>query len=67
MASVGEDQGDGQRMSKTPPLSESSIEQLARQLGECGTGSEITRVLKSCGLDDNSGESTKWKGNYILD
>ena len=48
-------------MNKIRSLSESSIEQLARQLGECGTGSEITLVLNSCGLDDNSGESTKWK------
>ena len=48
-------------MSKVTCLSEAQIEGLARLLGECGTGGEITRVLESQGLLDNSGESTKWR------
>ena len=37
------------------------IESLAQVMGDCGTGSEIDRVLDSCGLKDHSGESTKWR------
>lgn len=34
---------------------------MARFLGDCGTGSEITRVLNDRGIIDGSGESTKWR------
>lgn len=37
------------------------LEGLAKVLGECGTGSDITRVLEYRGLADQSGESTKWR------
>jgi len=47
-----------------PSFKESSVESLARLLAECGTGSDITRVLADRGLDDGSGESTKWKRLY---
>jgi len=47
-------------------FNEGTIEALARVLGECGTGSDISRVLNYCGLDDNSGESTKWRRLYYI-
>ncbi|MGE5597928.1 MAG: TIGR02391 family protein [Bacteroidota bacterium] len=51
-------------MSGVAPLSDGQIEALAQFLGECGTGSEISRVLRNCGLVDASGESTKWRRLY---
>jgi len=45
---------------------EGQIEALARLLGECGSGSDISRVLHDRGLADNSGESTKWRRLYWL-
>jgi len=43
---------------------EGQIEALARVLGECGSGTDISRVLQDRGLVDNSGESTKWRRLY---
>ncbi|NLG44548.1 MAG: TIGR02391 family protein [Phycisphaerae bacterium] len=51
-------------MSAVPPIDDAQLESLAKELGECGTGSEITRFCKACGLVDNSGESTKWRRLY---
>lgn len=48
-------------MSTVPLFSNAQIEALARCLGECGTGSEISRVLQDRGMVDHSGESTKWR------
>jgi len=48
-------------MSPVPCFSEEQIEALARVLGECGTGSDISRALGNCGFVDNSGQSTKWR------
>lgn len=48
-------------MSAMPCFSDEQIEVLARLLGECGTGSDISRTLENCGLVDESGESTKWR------
>ena len=45
-------------------MPEGQIEALARFLGECGTGSEITRVLNDRDIIDSSGESTKWRRLY---
>lgn len=45
---------------------EGAIEAIARVLGECGSGTDITRVLNDRGLIDNSGESTKWKRLYHI-
>jgi uncharacterized protein (TIGR02391 family) len=50
---------DGRRM--IPSFSDAQLEQLARTLGECGSGTDITRVLSACGLEDRSSESTKWR------
>lgn len=48
-------------------FSEAQIEALAKHLGECGTGSDTTRVLSAQGLDDDSGQSTKWRRLYCRD
>lgn len=51
-------------MSAVSSLPEGQIEALARLLGECGSGTDITRILTDRGLVDNSGESTKWRRLY---
>ena len=51
-------------MSKVDSMSEGQIEGLAKVLGECGSGTNITRVLQNQGLTDSSGESTKWRRLY---
>lgn len=51
-------------MAQIPPLSQSQVEKLAKLLGECGKGADITRVLNDKGISDNSGETTKWKRLY---
>lgn len=48
-------------MPNTPPFPVETIEALARVVGDCVTGSDINRALQREGLDDGSGESTKWK------
>lgn len=51
-------------MSAVPSFSEGQIESLARLLGECGTGDDISRVLSDRGLMDKSHQSTKWRRLY---
>jgi uncharacterized protein (TIGR02391 family) len=51
-------------MAMVPSFPEGQIEALARLLGECGSGTDITRVLRDRGLVDESGESTKWRRLY---
>lgn len=51
-------------MAAVPPFPEGQIDALARLLGECGSGTDIDRVLKDRGLVDNSGDSTKWRRIY---
>lgn len=51
-------------MSSVPSFPEGQIESLARLLGECGSGTDITRVLHDRGFVDKSGESTKWRRLY---
>jgi uncharacterized protein (TIGR02391 family) len=51
-------------MSNVPELTDALLEQASRLLGDCATGSEISRVLNSLGLDDVSGQSTKWRRLY---
>lgn len=48
-------------MNPVPPFPEGQIESLARLLGECGTGDQITRAFLDRGLEDHSGQSTKWR------
>lgn len=51
-------------MSAFPCFNETRLEQIARMLGEEVTGSELNRIFDRCGVDDTSGESTKWKRIY---
>ncbi len=48
-------------MACIPPLNDGTVEAIAKVLGDAGSGTDITRYLRSQGLADNSGESTKWK------
>lgn len=48
-------------MSTIPPFPEGQIESIARLLEECGNGDQITRALHDRGLEDHSGQSTKWR------
>jgi uncharacterized protein (TIGR02391 family) len=41
-----------------------NLEQLARILGEEVTGTQLTNIFSNCGIQDTSGESTKWKRIY---
>lgn len=51
-------------MNTVTSFPEGQVESLAKLLGECGTGSDISRVLRDRGLDDKSDESTKWRRLY---
>ncbi|RJQ07832.1 MAG: TIGR02391 family protein [Dehalococcoidia bacterium] len=53
-------------MSAVPSFPDGQIESLARFLGECGSGSDISRVLQARKLVDQSGESTKWRRLYAV-
>ena len=53
-------------MTGFPLLPEGQIEALAKLLGDCGSGTDISRVLADRGLVDNSGESTKWRRLYSV-
>ena len=53
-------------MSVTPSFQEGSIESLAKLLAECGSGSDISRVLADRGIQDGSGQSTKWRRLYWI-
>ena len=47
-----------------PLIPESQLGWLARALGECGTGDDISRVLADQRVVDKSGKSTKWRRLY---
>lgn len=51
-------------MALIPQFPEGHVESLAKLLGECGSGSDISRVLRDRGLNDQSAESTKWRRLY---
>ena len=53
-------------MTVIPLFNEGSIESLSKVLGDCGSGSEISRVLASCNIRDGSNESTKWRRLYAI-
>lgn len=53
-------------MSAVQPFPTPQLEGLAKVLGECGSGSDITRVLTECGWEDSSGESTKWRRLHAI-
>ena len=48
-------------MKRVPVFEEGSVESLAKLLGECGSGSDITRVLSSLSMNDHSEGYTKWR------
>jgi uncharacterized protein (TIGR02391 family) len=48
-------------MSHVASFPTGQVEALAKVLGECGSGTDITRMLADRGLADGSGESTKWR------
>ncbi len=51
-------------MNAFPVFPEGQVEALAKLLGECGSGTDISRILRDRGLADGSGESTKWRRLY---
>lgn len=51
-------------MTRIDIFPQAQLETIARILGECGTGSDIDRVFQALGIQDKSGESTKWKRLY---
>ena len=53
-------------MSFIQSFQEGSIESLTKVLGECGSGSDISRVLDDRGIHDGSGQSTKWRRLYWI-
>ena len=53
-------------MNVVPSFGEGSVESLAKLLGEYGSGSDIDRVLANRGLEDRSGQSTKWRRLYWI-
>lgn len=53
-------------MSSFPSFPEGQVEALAKLLGECGSGTDISRVLDNRGLIDSSGESTNWRRLYSI-
>lgn len=46
------------------PFAAAHLEALAKVLGECGSGTDISRTLEAGGTKDHSGESTKWRRLY---
>ena len=48
-------------MNHIPQFLDINIKALAKELGECGTEWEIDQYLEKCQIEDNSGESTKWR------
>ena len=63
---VGGDCWEQARMSVIPAFQEGSIESLAKLLADCGSGSDISRVLADRGIQDCSGQSTKWRRLYWI-
>jgi uncharacterized protein (TIGR02391 family) len=48
-------------MAALPSLQPSQVETLAKLLGDCGSGSEISSFFAKTGFSDESGHSTKWR------
>ena len=51
-------------MSASPVFEEGSIESLAKLLGDCGSGSDISCVLANLDMDDHAAGLTKWRRLY---
>lgn len=48
-------------MATAPKLTDMQIEEVSRILGEYLSGSDISRHFSDMGIEDTSGESTKWR------
>lgn len=48
-------------MATFPSFSADVLEALAKELGGCCSGSEISRILGELAIQESSGESTKWR------
>jgi uncharacterized protein (TIGR02391 family) len=48
-------------MAAAPKLTDMQIEEVSQILGECLSGSDISRHFADMGIEDTSGESTKWR------
>jgi uncharacterized protein (TIGR02391 family) len=53
-------------MASIAAFPEGQIEALSKVLGECASGTDISRVLHDRGIRDDSGESTKWRRLYRI-
>jgi uncharacterized protein (TIGR02391 family) len=53
-------------MASVPTFPEGQVEAIAKVMGECGSGTDISRVLNDRGFIDYSGESTKWRRLYSI-
>lgn len=53
-------------MASVAVFPEGQIEALAKAVGECASGTDISRVLQDRGISDNTGESTKWRRLYRI-
>ncbi|MBI4965018.1 MAG: TIGR02391 family protein [Desulfomonile tiedjei] len=51
-------------MSAFPMFNGNHMEALAQVLGEEVTGSTLTNIFRACGIEDTSGQSTKWRRIY---
>ena len=51
-------------MASFPSFPEGQVEALAKVLGDCVSGTDISRVFSDRGLMDTSSESTKWRRLY---
>ncbi|NTW88286.1 MAG: TIGR02391 family protein [Desulfobulbaceae bacterium] len=48
-------------MSAHPSFDPGAVEAIAKVIGEAGSGSDISRYFKMNNLNDDSGETTKWR------
>jgi uncharacterized protein (TIGR02391 family) len=48
-------------MAAAPKLTDMQIEDVSRILGECLSGNDISRHFADMGIEDTSGEGTKWR------
>ena len=53
-------------MRSSPKIPTATLESICRFLGALTTGNGITEHLKNCKIDDNSGQSTKWRRLYHI-
>ena len=48
-------------MTAFPSFPTGAVESIAKVIGNAGSGTDIDRYFQENGIDDNSGESTKWR------